>query len=390
MSLSRWLRRSARPARTFRPAVLPLEDRTVPTSVGWGSGHFSTPGPATHLQVIVPESVQSGQSFDVIVEAEDASNRIATGFTDQVTLSLGTADAGATLPAAYTFTANDHGVHEFKVTLAATGSQTIAATDTTTSNSVTAGSATTVVNPAPVATTIVVQTPEQAAVGVAARVTVEVLDQSGHLLRNFTGTVTLTSSDTSATATASRHTTAASVPITYTFTAQDHGQHTFQVTFNETAATTGTATTVTASTTTPALTDSATLTVYPATTVTHFGVFAVPFAFSGSATPVVVEALNAANQVVTGYTGTVTLTSSDTAATASTTRGGTATLLSATPPFTYTFTTGTGADNGKHTFRVTFNTTSSQTLTVADSANSLTDTETVQVLSLPHRRRWMF
>src|SRR5262249_62212772 len=127
---------------------------------------FSPPssGPATQLEVIVPENVQSGSSFDVLVEAEDASNHLATGYTGTVHFSLGTADAGAALPADYTFTAPHHGLHVFHVTLAATGSETISATDTTTSSI--NGSAATTVDSAPVATHLLVVTPEHITAGV--------------------------------------------------------------------------------------------------------------------------------------------------------------------------------------------------------------------------------
>ncbi len=384
MLLSRWFRRCDRPApaRRFRPTVMLLEDRTVPS-------RFPSPGPATHLQVIVPESVQAGKTFDVVVEALDASNHVATGFTDQISLSssdktaTGTATHGSALtalPLSYTFSPSDHGIHKFQVNLTTTGSQSLSAADTT-NTSVTGGSASTNVTPAPVPTTLVVETPEQAAVGVPTHVEVEVLDQSGHVMRNFTGTVTLTSSDTSATASPNHHTTPASVPITYTFTPADHGEHTFVVTFNEAAANTGTATTVTASTPVgnSTLTGSGTVTVYPANVATHFGVFAFPVALSGAATPVVVVALNAANQVVTGYTGTVNFSSStDPTATVSATHNGAASPLSS---FTYTFTTGTGGDNGKHTFWVTFDKTGKQTLSVTDSANSLNGSADFYVLA---------
>jgi hypothetical protein len=381
MLFTRWFRRtrptqaSGRPARAFRPTVLALEDRIVPSGFGLlHEGSFgqlfpsfsSPPGPATHLEVIVPSSVPSGQTFNVLVEAEDASNRLASGYTGTVQLSLGTADAGATLPAAYTFTAADHGRHLFQVTLAATGSQTVTATDTTTS-SIT-GSATTTVNPAPTLSQLLVVTPETAAVGVPTRVTVAALDASGHVLRNFTGTVSLSTSDSAATG----------LPPSYTFTASDRGVHTFDVTFG-TADAVGSPTTVTA--TDGAVTNTASLTVDPATTVTHFAVFTLRTPVSGSATPVVVVALNASNQVVTGYTGTVQLTSSDTAATATATAGGTAAVL----PLTYTF---TSADAGVHTFYVNFGTTGRQTLTVTDSSTNVASNANVQVFAQLARHGW--
>src|SRR5262249_42872117 len=131
-------------------------------------------------------------------------------------------------------------------------------------------------------------------------VEVKVLDQSGHLLLNFTGTVTVASSVTPATGASNHTATPASLPITYTFTPGDHGEHTFFITFKESAAATGTATTLTATTTAPALTGSASLAVYPPTVVTHLGVVGLPLAVSGTA-PVQMQLLNASNQVVTGF-----------------------------------------------------------------------------------------
>jgi hypothetical protein len=126
--------------------------------------------------------------------------------------------------------------------------------------------------------------------------------------------------------------------------------------------------------------------VQVSTTVTHFGIVATAHAISGHAVPVVVEALNAANQVVTGYTGTVTFTSSDVAAMVGATQSGTAVPVKG---FTYTFTVGksTAADNGRHTFYVTFNTLRQQTLTVTDSTNNLTGSCAFVVLPGPPFRK---
>ena len=79
------------------------------------------------------------------------------------------------------------------------------------------------------------------------------------------------------------------------------------------------------------------------------------------ATPVMVQALNAANQVVPGYTGTVTFTSSDSLATAASSHDGTFTSLLT---FGYTF---QASDKGSHEFWVTFGTAGKQSLAVVDS-----------------------
>jgi hypothetical protein len=297
--------------------------------------------------VIAPENVRAGQSFDVLVEAEDASNHLATGYTGTVHFTLGTTDSGATLPADYTFTANDHGFHVFHVTLTVTGGQTITVTDTTTS-SIT-GSAGTTVNPAPVATHFIVLAPQHTTTGLPTPVTVIAVDASGHLVPNYIGTVHFTSSDGSAT-----------LPADYTFTANDHGRHTFQVTF----ATAGPQTVTATDTTTSSITGQASVSVTAPGVATHFAVISFGRALAGFPTPVVVVALDANNQVVTNYTGTVHFTSSD----------GSAAL-----PTDYTF---TAADHGIHVFSVTFNTPGSQTLTATDIVtSSITGTVHVRVLS---------
>ncbi len=366
MFIAKWLRsqKQKRSSRThnFRPSLFSLEERTLPSAV-----HFAPPpGPAVSLMVEVPQSVTSGKSFLVEVEALDASNHIATGYTGAVTFSLGTTDSGATLPTPnpYTFKASDHGEHLFQFTLSAAGPQMIDVSGTPSSGTtpLTASAATTVL-PAPTLASLLIVTPEQAAIGVPAHVTIEALDGSGHLLRNFTGTVTLSTSDSAATG----------LPTTYTFTTPNGGVHTFNVTFN-TDSSAGPPTTVTA--TVGSITNQASLTVYPASTVTHFGIISNGIASLGNMTPVTVFALNAANQVVPGYVGTVTFSSSDALATASATKNGTQTALGT---FTYTF---QASDNGVHRFFITFGTAKSQSLTVTDN-NSVTATTQIWVTNLP-------
>jgi hypothetical protein len=195
------------------------------------------------------------------------------------------------------------------------------------------------------------------------------VDGSGHLLRSFTGTVNLSTSDAAATG----------LPSTYTFTADDGGLHTFHVTFN-TPDTPGSPTTVTA--TSGAVTGTASVTVTPASTVTGFRIFAQHFATPNTPTAVTVVAVNGAGQVATGYTGTVTLSSTtDPTAKASATAGGTATTL----PLSYQF---TATDAGVHTFFVTFDATGQQALTVTDPSANLTNTLNLDVFMFGQRHHW--
>jgi hypothetical protein len=373
MFFSRWSSRSTRRTRTFRPELLRLEDRTVPSAA---------PGTATHLLVVVPPSAHSGQTFDVFVEALTASNQLATAYNGNVTLSLGTPDSGATLPGAWQFSASDHGYHDFKVTLAAQGGQTIKAADKATPPH-TASASMTVTAPA-VPNTVLVLAPQQTATGVATAVTVQVEDQYGNVIPNFAGTVTFLSTDSMTTVTATPGATPSPLAgFSYTFTAPNNGWHTFNFNFG-TGAAAGTATTLTSNVSSGGMllpSTSVSLNVYPATMVTHFGFVASSASFLGTNVPVTLQALNAANQVVAGFTGTVTFSSTDTKAKVSATQGGTGSSLTT---FTYTF---TAADAGQHTFGLTYGTAGVQTLTVTDRGDNLASTVNVLVAVRPPKKK---
>lgn len=94
-------------------------------------------------------------------------------------------------------------------------------------------------------------------------------------------------------------------------------------------------------------------------------------------------ALNASNQVVTSYTGTVSFSSGDTTATVAATKNGTASALGS---FTYQF---TGADAGAHTFFVTFDTAGQQSLTVSDSLQN-TGSVNVKVVAPKPWLSWLW
>jgi hypothetical protein len=345
-----------RPSLAFRPWLEGLEDRTVPST-------------ATHFLVLVPEATDVGQATDVDVIALDASNHRVGDYTGTVQLSstdTSTTSGGSALPTTYTFTAADRGAHDFVVTPGTTGTETLSAADTTTS-SIT-GSASLLVDPAPVATHFLLLTSPsfgcagqtsggQASAGVATNVRVVALDDSNHVVTNYTGTVQLSSTDSATTVDGT------SVPTTYTFTTADHGSHVFAVT----PGATGTETLTATDTSNNSLTGSVTLQVNAAPVATHFLVVVPQNVQAGKPAAVVVEALDASNHVVPNYTGTVQLTSSDTAAA----------LGGATLPATYTF---TAADHGVHAFLVTFATNGSQTVTATDTSNSsLTGSATTTV-----------
>ena len=70
--------------------------------------------------------------------------------------------------------------------------------------------------------------------------------------------------------------------------------------------------------------------------------------------------LDAGNNIVTSYTGTVHFTSSD---------------LAADLPTNYTFTTGLGQDNGVHPFNATFHTAATQSITATSTLTAVTGTQ---------------
>jgi hypothetical protein len=100
------------------------------------------------------------------------------------------------------------------------------------------------------------------------------------------------------------------------------------------------------------------------TNTIHFSISAPSTATAGQPFNVTVTALDSSNNVDTGYTGIVQLTSSD----------GSAVFAPATWNFT-------GADGGTHTFSVTLKTAGSQTVTAADTDTSkhLSATATITV-----------
>jgi hypothetical protein len=176
----------------------------------------------------------------------------------------------------------------------------------------------------------------QATEGEALNVTVEALDGSNNVDPGYTGTVHFTSTDARAL-----------LPADMNFTPADAGVKTFHVTLESPGLQTITAT------------DTVDGTILGSANVNfayHFQIAAPAGTMAGAPLTFVVTALDALNNVIPTYTGTVQFTSTD----------GQATL----PP-SYTFTSGAGGDNGVHTFTgVTLRTAGVQTISVADPATS--------------------
>src|SRR5262249_25049254 len=122
-------------------------------------------------------------------------NNVATGYRGTVHFTRTDVGSGAAVPADYTFTAADNGVHTFSngVTLVTAGSQTVTATDTVTRSITGTSSAINVT--AAAATHFSVSAPTGATAGVAFNITVTALDQFNNTATGYAGTVTFTSTD---------------------------------------------------------------------------------------------------------------------------------------------------------------------------------------------------
>jgi hypothetical protein len=88
-----------------------------------------TPAAASRFVMSAPSSVTSGVAFSLTITVEDAYGNVVTGYTG--TIRFTSTDRTATLPANYTFTAADKGVHTFSgLVLRKRGTQKITLTDT--------------------------------------------------------------------------------------------------------------------------------------------------------------------------------------------------------------------------------------------------------------------
>jgi hypothetical protein len=297
--------------------------------------------PGLHFTVAPSTTTPTaGAPFGFTVTALDYLNQVATRYHGTVTFATaGTSGGGgpagggggATLPADYTFTPDDAGVHTFSATLVTAGSQTIALRDTTWVTG--AGIVTTnyTVLPAAAFAFKVIGFPTAVTAGTGYNFTVTAYDPYGNVATGYGGTVHFTSNDGQA-----------ALPADATLT---NGTGTFSATLK----TAGSAQFLTATDTAnpdliggewgiavaPAAASSLVVSGPSAATA------GTPFTFS-------VTAYDPYGNVATGYAGAVHFTSSD---------GGAALPADA------------ALVNGTGTFSATLTTAGSQSLTATDTAN---------------------
>lgn len=326
---------------TLGVATLTASD--VGTGIIIGSENINlTPGWGVQFVVdALPSSMAAGQTQTTTMTVYDAYGNVSTVYTGFVAVA---ASDGRT---SYVyFTPADHGVLTVPVTLYTAGAQAVTYYDLA-NPGVTFTQTGITVTPGAVSSISV--TPLQ---GVTAGSTqgfsVNARDVYGNIATGYRGTVNFASSDSQA-----------SLPAAYTFTEADGGSHTFQVTYRSAG---GQDITV-ADTTTPV-----TAQYYQVATMSYYqrDIMITPAAFSsfafkgnsisnstaGSSINVTMTAADAYGNAITGYTGTVQITSSDS---------------QASFPSSYTF---TPADSGSHMISVVLKTAGSQSLSVTDGTVS--------------------
>ena len=158
----------------------------------------SAPPSAPSFVVTVPSSVTAGVPFSVTVTATDANGNVLTNYTGTVDFAdLAPLDSQAVLPANYTFTAADQGVHTFTVTFYKATDQTLFVADTTTP-SMNGRDVSIQVNPGAVAQFVIGNAPTSIKRGTAFILFAEALDAYGNVT-NSNDTVHFSSSDRNAT-----------------------------------------------------------------------------------------------------------------------------------------------------------------------------------------------
>ncbi len=158
--------------------------------------------PAASLLLSAPAHIAAGTPFTVTVTADDKFGNTATGYAG--TVHFTSSDPYALLPASYTFSAGDAGVHTFTVTMTTEGLRTLTVADKvvttlTTTNSLTVSGAATHYAIAGI--------PASTTAGNTFNFTVTALDALNQTAIGYTGTVKFTSNDP-----------AASLPVAITLT----------------------------------------------------------------------------------------------------------------------------------------------------------------------------
>src|SRR5205807_917716 len=146
--------------------------------------------PAATLGLSGVSSTTTGTVQTATVTALAADGTVSTGYTG--TVHFTSSDAFAALPADYTFTGTDAGVHQFPVTLTTAGGPSVTATDT--GNGSLTDTATLAISPA-AAASLTLSGLRNTIAGTGQAATVALYDPYGNVASGYSGTVRFSSSD---------------------------------------------------------------------------------------------------------------------------------------------------------------------------------------------------
>jgi hypothetical protein len=214
---------------------------TVQDSVSGITGVASltvNPGAATLLLVSSGTSQVAGTPFTMTVKAEDAYGNTATTYTGTIHFTTSDTDSNVVLPPNYTFLPGDLGTYSFSdgATLITIGTQSVTATDTTTS-SITGSQTGITVTAASGVHFVVSGFPSSATAGTPYSLTVTAEDPYGNVDASYAGKVTFTSSDSKATLPA--NSTLTDGVGTFTVTLETAGIQSITATDNSVSSVTG-------------------------------------------------------------------------------------------------------------------------------------------------------
>ncbi len=181
---------------------------------GAQAGTIQNIGPVQSLAVSgAADSTVAGTSFSLTVTAKDAFGTTHPSYSG--TINFTSTDPQAVLPTAYAFVPSDNGVKTFTgIVLKTAGPQTISVTET--ENAAVVGSKVLTVTAASVVSATLSGISQPVVAGSSLNPTITVRDVFGNTATTYTGVVSFSSTDPTAT-----------LPPAYTFTAGDQGAKTF-------------------------------------------------------------------------------------------------------------------------------------------------------------------
>jgi hypothetical protein len=202
--------------RTAGTQSLTVVDTVNGSITGIQSGITVNPAAAASFLVAgFASPVTAGKTETFTVTARDAYGNTATSYNGIVHFS--SSDPQASLPADYTFTDADAGVHTFSATLKTAGTQSLTATDSNT-DSIT-GTQSGISVSAAAATHFSITAPANVKPGTPFHIIIKALDAYDNVAKNYRGRIHFMSSDRRAV-----------LPGDYTFTSGDGGMHDFTIT----------------------------------------------------------------------------------------------------------------------------------------------------------------